>query len=142
MADRLTDLILSLTPEVGSSIGNNAMLARLREHVPDLEDADYAAAHDELVAAGLLRRGKGRGGSIIRVGAAHDDGGAEGDVERHGPGARDQGDRQLPEQGQARCPGRMGQGNQYDRRLRTMGVGRRIRAQRSAGHRHEACGCF
>jgi adenine-specific DNA-methyltransferase len=31
MSDSLTDLILSLTPEDGSSIGNGAMLALLRE---------------------------------------------------------------------------------------------------------------
>jgi len=67
MSDSLTDLILSLTPEDGSSIGNGAMLTRLRERMPKLEDADYAAARDELVEAGVVRRGRGRGGSISRV---------------------------------------------------------------------------
>ena len=67
MPDSLTDLILSLTPEDGSSIGNGAMMALLREHVPGLTDDDYAAARDALVDDGLLARGRGRGGSITRV---------------------------------------------------------------------------
>ena len=67
MSDSLTDLILSLTPEDGSSIGNGAMLALLREHVPALSDQDYAAARDELVDEGVLGRGRGRGGSIYRA---------------------------------------------------------------------------
>jgi adenine-specific DNA-methyltransferase len=41
MSDSLTDLILSLTPEDGSSIGNGAMMALLRERVPGLTDDDY-----------------------------------------------------------------------------------------------------
>ena len=67
MSDSLTDLILSLMPEDGSSIGNGAMMALLREHVPALSDEDYAAARDELVDEGVLGRGRGRGGSIYRA---------------------------------------------------------------------------
>ncbi len=67
MSDSLTDLILSLAPEDGSSIGNGAMMALLRERVPDLTDDDYFAARDALVDDGLLARGRGRGGSIMRV---------------------------------------------------------------------------
>ncbi|MBE0455395.1 MAG: site-specific DNA-methyltransferase [Roseovarius sp.] len=67
MSDSLTDLILSLTPEDGSSIGNGAMMALLREHVPALSDQDYAAARDALVDEGVLGRGRGRGGSIYRA---------------------------------------------------------------------------
>ena len=67
MSDSLTDLILSLMPEDGSSIGNGAMMALLREHVPVLSDEDYAAARDELVDEGVLGRGRGRGGSIYRA---------------------------------------------------------------------------
>ncbi|SFB98170.1 site-specific DNA-methyltransferase [Tropicimonas isoalkanivorans] len=73
MSDSLTDLILSLTPEDGSSIGNGAMMALLRERVPDLTDDDYAAARDALVDDGLLARGRGRGGSIMRVVDAEED---------------------------------------------------------------------
>jgi len=73
MSDSLTDLILSLMPEDGSSIGNGAMMALLRERVPDLTDDDYAAARDALVDDGLLARGRGRGGSIMRVVDADED---------------------------------------------------------------------
>ena len=52
MSDSLTDLILSLTPEDGSSIGNGAMMALLREQVPGLSDDDYFAARDALVDDG------------------------------------------------------------------------------------------
>jgi adenine-specific DNA-methyltransferase len=67
MSDSLADLILSLTPEDGSSIGNAAILARLRDQLPDLTEEDYASACDALVDEGLLARGKGRGGSIYRA---------------------------------------------------------------------------
>lgn len=67
MPDNLTDLILSLTPEDGSSIGNQALIAELRNHLPDLDDAEYHAAKDALVAEGLLAKGRGRGGSVFRA---------------------------------------------------------------------------
>lgn len=67
MFDSLSDLIVSLTPEDGTSIGNGAMLALLRERLPDLTETDYQAARDALVDDGLLARGKGRGGSIRRL---------------------------------------------------------------------------
>jgi len=73
MSDSLTNLILSLTPEDGSTIGNGAMMALLREQVAGLMDDDYAVARDALVDEGVLARGKGRGGSVFRVMAAEDD---------------------------------------------------------------------
>lgn len=73
MSDSLTDLILSLTPEDGSSIGNGAMMALLLERMPGLADDDYAAARDALVDDGLLACGRGRGGSIMRVVDADED---------------------------------------------------------------------
>ena len=73
MSDSLTDLILSLIPEDGSSIGNGAMMALLRERVPGLTDDDYATARDALVDDGFLTRGRGRGGSIMRVVDADED---------------------------------------------------------------------
>lgn len=66
MTSDLSDLILSLTPEDGSSIGNGAMLARLRDHIPTLTDEAYAEARDALIDDGTLGRGKGRGGSVYR----------------------------------------------------------------------------
>lgn len=70
MYQSLADLILSLTPEDGSSIGNGALLALLREQAPDLSEADYHAARDHLIDDGALGRGKGRGGSVYRTGVA------------------------------------------------------------------------
>jgi adenine-specific DNA-methyltransferase len=67
MSDSLTDLILSLTPEDGSSIGNGSMMARLRDHIPTLTDDAYTAARDALIDEGVLGRGRGRGGSIYRA---------------------------------------------------------------------------
>ncbi|MFG6581306.1 site-specific DNA-methyltransferase [Sulfitobacter sp. 1A13191] len=70
MSSDLSDLILSLTPEDGSSIGNGAMLARLRDHIPTLTDEAYAEARDTLIDEGMLGRGKGRGGSVYRADVA------------------------------------------------------------------------
>jgi adenine-specific DNA-methyltransferase len=70
MSSDLSDLILSLTPEDGSSIGNGAMLALLRDHIPTLTDDAYTEARDALIDEGTLGRGKGRGGSIYRADVA------------------------------------------------------------------------
>jgi len=43
LSDSLTDLILSLTPEDGSSIGNGAMMALSRWHVASLDPATILA---------------------------------------------------------------------------------------------------
>ena len=67
MSDSLSKLILSLTPDDGSTIGNGAMMALMRKQVSDLTDDDYAAACNALVDKGLLGRGKRRGGSIFRI---------------------------------------------------------------------------
>lgn len=52
----ISDLILTLTPEDGSSIGNGAMLALLREQIPELSDDDYVATRDALIGEGVLGR--------------------------------------------------------------------------------------
>ncbi|WP_192255381.1 site-specific DNA-methyltransferase [Mesorhizobium silamurunense] len=67
MSDSLADLILTLTPEDGSSIDNGAMLALLREHVPSLSEDIYISARDTLVDEGVLGRARGRSGSIFRI---------------------------------------------------------------------------
>jgi len=54
--------LLSAIPADGASIGNGRLRA-----TTELDDSDYRAAVDELVAAGVLRRGRGRGGSVARV---------------------------------------------------------------------------
>ena len=70
MSDSIARLILSLIPEDGSSIGNGAMLARLRDHIPTLTDEAYEAARDDLIDKGTLGRGKGRGGTVYRADVA------------------------------------------------------------------------
>ncbi|MDR5655412.1 DNA methyltransferase, partial [Ruixingdingia sedimenti] len=67
MSDSLRDLVLAHIPEDGSAIGNGALIARLREIVPNLSDEDYAAAKDALVDEGVLGKGKGRGGSVYLI---------------------------------------------------------------------------
>jgi adenine-specific DNA-methyltransferase len=74
MPNSLADLILSLAPDDGSSISNGAIMTRLRERVPSLSDEDYFAARDALVDDGLLAKGRGRGGSIMRVVDTEEDG--------------------------------------------------------------------
>ncbi|WP_282029717.1 site-specific DNA-methyltransferase [Paracoccus marcusii] len=73
----ISHLILTLTPEDGSPIGNGAMLALLREKIPDLSDDDYIATRDALIGEGVLGRGRGRGGSIFRISDDPDDEGEE-----------------------------------------------------------------
>lgn len=67
MSDDLSRLLFSLTPEDGSSIGNGAMMALLKERVPDLSEEAYFEARDALIDEGLIARGRGRGGSIYRL---------------------------------------------------------------------------
>ena len=61
----ISDLILSLTPEDGSSIGNDVILARLKDHIPPLTDEAYEAARDALINDGTLVRGKGHDWSVF-----------------------------------------------------------------------------
>lgn len=70
MNSSLSDLILSFLPEDGSSIGNGAMMALLRDHMSQLSENAYAEARDALVDDGVLGRGKGRGGSVYRADVA------------------------------------------------------------------------
>ncbi len=67
MSSDLSQLILSLTPEDGSTISNGAMLARLRDQLPNLTENDYTSALEILIDEGILARGKGRGGSVYRA---------------------------------------------------------------------------
>ena len=54
MSLSIRDLILANVPEDGSAIGNMALVALLRETVPELTDEEYTAAKDDLAAEGLL----------------------------------------------------------------------------------------
>ena len=63
--ERISGAILELVPRDGSSIGNIKLLGVLRETWPDLEDEEYFRIRDDLVAAGVLATGRGRGGSVM-----------------------------------------------------------------------------
>jgi len=73
MSDSLRDLLLAHVPEDGSSIGNGALIARLRETLPALSDDAYQAAKDALVDEGIIGKGKGRGGSVYLISESDDD---------------------------------------------------------------------
>jgi adenine-specific DNA-methyltransferase len=67
MQHSLADLILSLTPEDGTSIDNSAMLTLVREHIPTVTDETYEEVVSALVDEGILARGKGRGGAVYQA---------------------------------------------------------------------------
>jgi len=81
---RLAEALLALVPSDGSSIGNAALRrafeARLAEAGLSPSEADYWQAHGELIAAGLLVRGQGRGGSVRRAQVAASPATAAGDL--------------------------------------------------------------
>jgi len=70
---RMTDLatlsqaLLAAVPTDGSSIGNQTLLSRLLGQFAGLSDEQFRAARDELIAQGVLLKGRGRGGSVSRA---------------------------------------------------------------------------
>lgn len=73
MASSIRDLILANVPEDGSAISNSALLALLQEVVPGLAEESYRDARDDLVADGVLAKGRGRGGTVFLAGLADAD---------------------------------------------------------------------
>lgn len=59
------DQILAALPRDGSAMGNVRLRSRL-----ELDNETYLSAREELLAAGLVRLGRGRGGSLARREAA------------------------------------------------------------------------
>ncbi len=68
------DLLLSLVPPSGESIGNVTLREQLQKKVEVLGDQlsyeDYFALRDPLIDSGLLEQGRGRGGSVHRAKAS------------------------------------------------------------------------
>ncbi|GAA0218717.1 site-specific DNA-methyltransferase [Castellaniella daejeonensis] len=65
--DQLRDLMLSLVPNDGTTIGNTALRRAIEAKLQDgttLSDDAYWQAHAALIANGLLVKGQGRGGSV------------------------------------------------------------------------------
>lgn len=73
---QLHELILSLVPDDGTTIGNAKMLKSLSSQFGDLDKEAYEQARDEMIDAGILGKGRGRGGSIYLKNAAAAEGGA------------------------------------------------------------------
>ncbi|WP_276967663.1 type I restriction-modification system subunit M [Metallibacterium scheffleri] len=68
--DPLVTTLLQLLPGDGGSLGNETLRRRLSERLGhEVDDPAYAAARDALVAAGVVEKGRGRGGSL-RLAAA------------------------------------------------------------------------
>ncbi|MBL0547965.1 SAM-dependent DNA methyltransferase [Aeromonas caviae] len=65
--NELSQALLAAVPEDGSSIGNQALMDTLKAQFSDLTDEVFTAAREALLEQGVLRKGRGRGGAVIRV---------------------------------------------------------------------------
>jgi adenine-specific DNA-methyltransferase len=71
--NKLRDLLLQLVPTDGTPIGNGRLRQILGENLGgEVGEEEYAQVRDELVEAGKLLKGQGRGGSVRRAGAEGD----------------------------------------------------------------------
>ncbi|MNM32907.1 putative type I restriction enzymeP M protein [compost metagenome] len=59
--------ILDAVPEDGSSIGNQSLFERLKGQIPGLGEEQFWSVRDALINEGLLVKGRGRGGSVLRA---------------------------------------------------------------------------
>ena len=66
----LEQALLAAVPADGSSIGNQSLLERLKGQFPDLSEEAFWAARDGLIEQGVLQKGRGRGGSVLRAQSA------------------------------------------------------------------------
>ncbi|WP_447768576.1 class I SAM-dependent DNA methyltransferase [Aeromonas veronii] len=65
--NELSQALLAAVPEDGSSIGNQALMETLKAQFSDLTDEVFTAAREALLEQGVLRKGRGRGGAVLRV---------------------------------------------------------------------------
>jgi len=67
---RIRDLILSVVPEDGSTIGNVSLFREVQQALEadgrEYDEAAVNAVRERLIAEGLLGKGRGRGGSVYR----------------------------------------------------------------------------
>jgi adenine-specific DNA-methyltransferase len=59
--------ILRYVPLDGSQIGNQSLMKQLRESGLDISDEQYDAAKGQLIAEGVIAKGRGRGGAVYRI---------------------------------------------------------------------------
>ncbi len=68
--NELQQALLAWVPVDGSSIGNQSLLERLKGQFPQISEDAFWAARDGLIEQGVLHKGRGRGGSVLRAQAA------------------------------------------------------------------------
>lgn len=66
----LAQALLAAVPEDGGSIGNQALYERLKSQFTDLSEEQFRESRDALIGEGVLVKGRGRGGSVLRAQAA------------------------------------------------------------------------
>lgn len=64
---QLRELILTLVPDDGNTIGNARLLKQLSEEAAEVEKSDYERVRDGLIEEGVLGKGRGRSGSVYRL---------------------------------------------------------------------------
>ncbi|MDI3636296.1 class I SAM-dependent DNA methyltransferase [Pseudomonas aeruginosa] len=66
----LAQALLAAVPEDGGSIGNQALYERLKSQFTGLSEEQFWESRDALIGEGVLVKGRGRGGSVLRAQAA------------------------------------------------------------------------
>ncbi|WP_275546980.1 HsdM family class I SAM-dependent methyltransferase [Pseudomonas sp. Marseille-Q0931] len=67
---QLGEALLAAVPVDGSSIGNQTLFERLKAQLPGISEEQLWAARDALIEQGVLVKGRGRGGSVLRAPAS------------------------------------------------------------------------
>ena len=67
---QLGEALLAAVPVDGSSIGNQTLFERLKAQLPEISEEQLWAARDALIDQGVLIKGRGRGGSVLRAKAS------------------------------------------------------------------------
>ena len=67
---QLGEALLAAVPVDGSSIGNQTLFERLKAQLPETSEEQLWAARDALIEQGVLVKGRGRGGSVLRAQAS------------------------------------------------------------------------
>lgn len=70
MESRIRDIILSIVPNDGSTIGNQSLFKQVREQIEavdgNYQESEINEVRESLITEGVLGKGRGRGGSVYR----------------------------------------------------------------------------
>ncbi|WP_201745002.1 hypothetical protein [Aidingimonas lacisalsi] len=70
MESRIRDIILSIVPNDGSTIGNQSLFKQVREQIEadggNYQESEINKVRESLITEGVLGKGRGRGGSVYR----------------------------------------------------------------------------